>query len=149
MKYTAFEQAAVEASTGVKEIDAEIERLKTKRELLQTLVHQLLTVLPYGSDANSSETPARLSNNSPAPAADLSSFSSDLAETKSYSLPKEEWPAASPVATAEAEDAGQPSFADLLSQSKSFSLRNEGWPASSSESRGFRERLDRASIECA
>ena len=50
MKYSAFEQAAVEASAGAKEIDAEIGRLKAKRQALENLVRQLLAVLPTSGE---------------------------------------------------------------------------------------------------
>lgn len=49
MKYSAFEQAALEASAGLREIDAEIERLKAKKEaleLLQASARQLLASEP-------------------------------------------------------------------------------------------------------
>lgn len=53
MNLIVFEQAAVEASAGLQEVDAEIEQLvarrqvlESKKELLDALVHQLLLVLP-------------------------------------------------------------------------------------------------------
>jgi hypothetical protein len=94
MKYSAFEQAAIEASAGLKEIDAEFEQLEarkqsleSKRELLETLVHQLLMVLP-SNQAFSADAAA-----SGAPAAKASSFSNGAPEGKSFSQRKEEWPA--------------------------------------------------------
>lgn len=91
MKYSAFEQAAIEASAGLKEIDAEFEQLEarkqtleSKRELLETLVHQLLLVLPTAeSDKGGvlAGTPAKSSSFASAP------------DAKSFSQRKEEWPA--------------------------------------------------------
>lgn len=46
MRYNVFEQAAVEATIGAKEIDAEIERLKARKEVLETLMRQLSMALP-------------------------------------------------------------------------------------------------------
>ncbi len=46
MKYSTFEQAAIEANIGVKEIDAEIERLKARRDVLETLMRQISMALP-------------------------------------------------------------------------------------------------------
>ncbi len=89
MKYSAFEQAAIEASAGLKEIDAEFEQLEarkqtleSKRELLETLVHQLLLVLPTAE-----------SDKAAAPAAKPSSFANATPDAKSFSQRKEEWPA--------------------------------------------------------
>lgn len=140
MRYSTFEEAAVEASTGVKEIDAEIERLMAKRDALDTLVRQLSAVLPMIADAGSagksgsaSETPA-----------EPFSRAEGLAEARPYPVRKEEWPSYAPAgAETEAPAAmEQPSFTDLLSQGNSYSLRHEGWPASSpSDQRGIRERL--------
>jgi hypothetical protein len=56
MKYTALEQAAGEARAGIKEIDAEIDRLEAQRELLEVfemLVCRVLTVLPMSAETNS------------------------------------------------------------------------------------------------
>lgn len=146
MKYSAFEQAAVEASTGVKEIDAEIERLRAKRELLTTLMHQLLAVLPTKNDsASSSDGGARAGEIAPAGDAEPASFADSAAESNgaSSSARKEEWSGYSAVAVASDTAVAEKSpFADLLTQTKPFSLRNEGWPAASpSDQRGIRERL--------
>lgn len=54
MKYRLIEQAADEARAGIEELDAEIDRLSARRELLQildALVHQALTVLPMSAEA--------------------------------------------------------------------------------------------------
>lgn len=62
MNYIVFEQAAVEASAGLQEVDAEIEQLVARRQLLEskkvlldTLVNQLLLVLPNGNPDCSAE----------------------------------------------------------------------------------------------
>ncbi len=52
MRFAVFEQAASEARAGMKEIDAEIDRLKARRELLEvleTISRQLLTVVPMNA----------------------------------------------------------------------------------------------------
>jgi hypothetical protein len=100
MKYSAFEQAAIEASAGLKEIDAEFEQLEarkqaleSKRELLETLVHQLLMVLPTSNQsfpADGSEKPGPLTA---ASTTKPSSFATGASDSKSFSLRKEEWPA--------------------------------------------------------
>jgi hypothetical protein len=97
MKYSAFEQAAIEASAGLKEIDAEFEQLEAKkhsleekRELLETLVHQLLMVLPTRAQASSSDEADKAGAD--APAARSSSFLNSIAE-KPFAQRKEEWPA--------------------------------------------------------
>ncbi|MGA7884962.1 MAG: hypothetical protein WCA44_04405 [Acidobacteriaceae bacterium] len=62
MKYIVFEEAAVEASAGLQEVDEELEQLvartqvlESKKQLLDTLVHQLMMVLPAGHRECSSE----------------------------------------------------------------------------------------------
>lgn len=62
MRYSAFEQAAVEANIGMKELDAQIERvaaqveqLKAKKDLLQTLSYQLSTLRPQDVQAATAE----------------------------------------------------------------------------------------------
>jgi len=52
MRQSVFEQAAAEARVGIVEIDAEIDRLKARRELLEVLesmARQLLTVVPMST----------------------------------------------------------------------------------------------------
>lgn len=56
MRYSMFEQAAAEASYGVKEIEgqiaqlqAQLDQLKGKRDLLDSLSSQLLSVRPEGT----------------------------------------------------------------------------------------------------
>jgi hypothetical protein len=152
MRYSTFEQAAAEASAGVQEIDAEIQQLTAKRELLQTLAHQLLAVLPAlaeAAPANGGNNGGRLLDN---PAAEHPSWANGAADDHSYSSGNEESPAwssadgaPSPAGTApeaEAPAAEQPAFAELLSQNKPYSLRNEGWPSSSAvDQRGLRRLL--------
>lgn len=88
MKYSTFEQAAVEASSGLREIDSEIERLKAKRVLLDTLVRQLSAVLPMITEA----TPADDTNKAGAPAAEQPSFTDVVPDDKAYSLRTDGWP---------------------------------------------------------
>ena len=90
MKYSAFEQAAVEASAGIKEIDAEIDKLRARKELLEvleTLVHQLLSVLPR----NAAAVPVGKAFD--ASVAEQPSFVSSAPEEESDSPRNEEWPA--------------------------------------------------------
>lgn len=62
MKYSVFEQAAVEAGAGLQEVDAELEQLlarkqnlESKKELLDSLVNQLMLVLPAGHRERSAD----------------------------------------------------------------------------------------------
>jgi hypothetical protein len=62
MKYSVFEEAAVEAGGGLQEVDAELaqlsarrQSLESKKELLDTLVQHLTMVLPAGHRECSSE----------------------------------------------------------------------------------------------
>lgn len=55
MNYSAFEQAAAEASRGMQEVETQLEQLKaqigqlqSKKDLLSTLSSQLLSVRPAG-----------------------------------------------------------------------------------------------------
>lgn len=104
MKSGAFEQAAIEACAGKREIDAEINRLKVRRdllELLETLVRNLLVVLSMRTEASRGGR-------------------SDNADTKSDA------PAAlqpSGVTSPETTGAEQVSLASLLSQSNALSRK--------------------------
>lgn len=104
MKSLVFEQAAIEASAGKTEIDAEINRLKARRELLKvldTLVRHVLAVASMSTEA-------------------IPAYRSDNADTKS------EAPLAlqpSDVSSPETAGAEQFSFANLLSQSNALSRR--------------------------
>ena len=145
MKYSTFEQAAAEASAGVQEIDSEINRLMAKRDLLETLAHQLLTALPKLAEA----TPRLTSGESQGaamvdpPAAQQPSYAHEAAEPNSYSTQPEEWstsPAASPAPETEAAATEQPSYMDALTPNKPYSLRNGGWPSSAPvDQRGLRQ----------
>ncbi|HTV16086.1 MAG TPA: hypothetical protein VME68_15300 [Acidobacteriaceae bacterium] len=145
MKYSTFEQAASEASAGVREIDAEINRLMAKRDLLETLANQLLTVLPQLAEA----APRLTSGESqvatmPDPsAAQQTTYPNETAEPHSYSSQSQEWsgaPAESPAPETEPAAAEQSSYMDSLTPSKPYSLRNGGWPASAPvDQRGLRQ----------
>lgn len=74
MRYSAFEQAAAEATIGVREIENQLEQLKTqldqlaaKRDLLETLSRQLLTLRPNGADASSHDTSREMAPAAEAP----------------------------------------------------------------------------------
>jgi hypothetical protein len=143
MRYSTFEQAAAEASAGVQEIDAEIQRLEEKRELLQTLAHQLLAVLPTlaaAAPANGGNNGRRLLDNPPA---EHPSWGNGADDGHAYSTQNEEVQASSSNGTSPEEQAPaaeQPAFAELLAQNKPYSLRNEGWPSSSAvDQRGLRQ----------
>jgi hypothetical protein len=145
MKYSAFEGAAAEASAGVKEIDAEINRLLAKRDLLERLAHQLLSVLASSTEAIPADGDDKAGAMPDDPAAQQPSYSNGVAEAKFNSIGQEEWPASSVAGSASEPDEAateQPSYSDHLTQSKPYSLRNEGWPASSAvDQRGLRQLL--------
>lgn len=92
MRYSAFEQAAAEASIGVREIDsqldqlkAQLEQLKTKRDLLETLRRQLDAVRPGTAEAAAPEAPAL-----PEPVASHAAMEADpeLAGAAVYTAPR-------------------------------------------------------------
>jgi len=96
MKYSAFEQAALEASAGLKEIDAEIERLKAKKEaleLLQASARQLLATEPLKIEAFPANEGNRSSLVAYEPAVEPPSFASPVPERSSSSSAQEEWSA--------------------------------------------------------
>ncbi len=130
MKYTVLENAAVEASTGLHEIDAEIDQieakkvsLQAKREQLETVGRQLFTVLSALSEEQTSESGALTGTLAPetaaladaqpeaglAPVLEPETEAAPLVEMEAGSAPllQEEEPAFSPFATvadAPAED---------------------------------------------
>ena len=94
MRYSAFEQAAAEASIGVREIDsqldqlkAQLEQLKTKRDLLETLRRQLDSLRPASTEAAAPEAPAAPG---PEPVAAHAAMESDpeLAGAAVYNAPR-------------------------------------------------------------
>ena len=92
MRYSAFQQAAVEARAGINEIDAEIDRLKAKKELLEvleTLVRQVLAVQPVGAEATPVGGESKAVGARAATAAEPSA--GGLSEDKSDSPRSEEW----------------------------------------------------------
>jgi hypothetical protein len=126
MKYSAFEEAAVEASIGLREIDAEIEQLTAKRKMLGVLVQQLSAVLPLCAEENSADE----ANHAVATAADLSSGANGLPEDSSYSLRKNGWSPQPPAAAAaDAPAAEQFSAAKNLPEAKAALA--DGWPTHS------------------
>jgi len=90
MRYSAFEQAAAEASIGVREIDsqldqlkAQLEQLKTKRDLLETLRRQLDAVRPGTAEAAAPEAPL-----GPEPVATHMESDPELAGAAVYNAPR-------------------------------------------------------------
>lgn len=64
MRYSAFEQAAAEATLGVREVETQLEQLKSqmdqlksKRDLLDNLSRQLLQLRPSSGEGMSSDGP--------------------------------------------------------------------------------------------
>ncbi|MGB6133022.1 MAG: hypothetical protein WCC14_06430 [Acidobacteriaceae bacterium] len=143
MNYSTFEQAAVEASTGLREIDAEIERLNTKKALLEPLVRQLSAILPLMTEAGQADEVNNAGTAAVAPVAEQSFSTDGLPEGNSDSLRKAGWPTHTTAGTtADAPAVEQPSLAGALPEGKSFSLRTEGWPSGSTNgNRGIREIL--------
>jgi hypothetical protein len=140
MKNGVFEQAAVEASAGLKEIDAEIDRIEARKEsllanrqLLQEVGRQLCTVMSVISvDAPKEQAHEAAPAHEEAEAVPAEQILAAVAEPEQEAHPvhEEEAQELTPVgAAAEAPEAEAPTFADLLSQSKPYSLRNDGWPA--------------------
>ena len=101
MRYSAFEQAAAEATLGVREMESQMEQLKNqleqlkgKRDLLETLSRQLLTLRPANGEITADMIPpakseAPVPEAAPAP----SSFSapegeSEMAAAGVYSPPR-------------------------------------------------------------
>jgi hypothetical protein len=144
MRYSTFEQAAVEASAAVKEIDAEIQRLMAKRDLLETLAHQLKTVLPALAVATQADAgnQAGAPPNNPA-VVEQPVQANVAAESQTPSTKQDQWMAyAAATPPPEAPAAQRPSYAELLEQSKPYSLRNEGWPSTTpADQREFRQLL--------
>jgi hypothetical protein len=64
MKYSAFERALEEAAAGLRETEAEFERLKIKKEQLEALVENLRAILPL--DAASVEDVPKAEKAAPA-----------------------------------------------------------------------------------
>jgi hypothetical protein len=150
MRYSLFEQAAAEANSGMKEIDAEIQRLRGKRDLLATLAQQLAAVLPAltdGAPAGGGNKAGALPDSA---AAEHPHFANGAAESTVFATRQEDVPGDSSADTApssagaapetEVPATHEPSFAELLAQSKPYSLRNEGWPSSAAvDQRGLRQ----------
>lgn len=135
MKYSAFEQAAAEARAGIREIDAEIDRLKAHRELLEvfdTLARQVLTVLPMSSETTPSRPGAAPVGKFGAPGAGQPAHADGVPMGGSESLRREEQPPESPIQeTSAASEARQIPRADSPSQEEPRPIRSEGWPTSS------------------
>jgi hypothetical protein len=145
MNYSAFAEAAAEATAGLKEIDAEINRLMAQRDLLESLAHQLQSVVPADTRALPADVSSRTGARSDYPAEEHSSYTNGEADGGSYAHQQEQWSTHSADGTAQEPDAHaaeQPSYTESGSQSKPYSLRSDGWPASSAvDQRGLRKLL--------
>lgn len=109
MRYSAFEQAAVEASNGMKEIETQLEQLmaqmdqlKGKRDLLDTLSRQLSQLQPTGESMpvaaatpsiSATEAPAEMPALRPAvvSSADVAAEMAAAAAAYSARSLREEW----------------------------------------------------------
>jgi hypothetical protein len=154
MKNTIFEQAALEAGAGLKELDAQFDQLEAKKEellahrdLLESVGRHLFTVIsmaPNGTTDHAAHTdhteyaaePAvaveahdAIHEAAPAPEERVPfSFVDVHPEETDEHVPVEETASAAEE-TADAPATEPPTFAELLSQTKPYSLRNDGWPA--------------------
>lgn len=100
MRYSVFEQAAAEASLGTREIDAsieqfkaEIERLTSKRDLLDTVSRQLLSLRPTSGDAAPANVPKEVTAEAPA-LSSASAVEAEMAAMSAFSPARslrEEW----------------------------------------------------------
>lgn len=142
MKYEALQKAADEASAGLQEVVAELDRLEArrvallaKRESLQAVGHHLLTVMstlcnPMAAGPSVEQEPLR-----EAPAFEPALHTEALPEPEP--VPLEEASASMEDASVGTPDAAVPdapptpwpSLADLLAKSKPTTLRDEGWRA--------------------
>jgi hypothetical protein len=154
MKNTIFEQAALEAGAGLKELDAQFDQFEARREellahrdLLESVGRQLFTVIsmaPDGSTAHAehmTHTEHTRVATDPVEEHDTNheaalapeervpfSFVDAHPEEMDEHVPVEATASAAEE-TADAPAPEPPTFAELLSQSKPYSLRNDGWPA--------------------
>lgn len=135
MKYSAFEQAAAEARAGIREIDAEIDRLKAHRELLEvfeTLARQVLTVLPMSSETTPAGPGAAPVGKFGAPAAGEPAYASGVLKGGSESHRREEkLPESRIQETSNASEPRQIPRPDSPSQEEPGPIRSEGWSTSS------------------
>ena len=136
MNTSVLQQAAVEASAALEEIEAEIDQLESRKEFLQaqrdvldSIGRQLCTVLSM-IDAEASAVEAQ--DVAPAPEPVLSEAMLDAAyqpESAPEPAPRDE------VAATDAESHrvpdAVPTFADLASLTRPFSQRAKGWPSTS------------------
>lgn len=141
MKYEALQQAAVEASTELRRIVAEIDQLEAqrlgllaRRESLQVIGQQLLAVMSmFSASAPDDAVPAPETTET-----EPVVFATALPELRTEALPEpsadpippEEVPTISPADSVSEEVAAKwPSLVELLAKSKPSSLRDEGWRA--------------------
>jgi hypothetical protein len=143
MKYTVLENAAVEASTGLHEIDAEIDQIETrklslraKRESLETVGRQLCTVLSAISDGKTDNGGNDAGALTDAPAAEPAATVDAQPEVDSAPILQPEV-AAAPISQPEADSA------PLLQENAStFSLVGEPADAPAEEQPALEEALE-------
>ena len=124
MKYNVFEQAAVEANIGVKEIDAEIERLRARKEVLETLMRQLSMALPMLGEETEENKPEGATE---MPAPESASRREGLTNGKAQ---LDEWSSFISASKSQANAIPEPPYlADYRPQSNLLSLRVAGLPS--------------------
>ena len=123
MRYGVFEEAANEASLGVKEIDCQLEQisarmeeLKSKKVLLETLSRQLLSLASEGAVAGAEAAPADSQQMAERPAL-------DTPEKVDSSLAVRE---PEPVMAAATVDAGGPTPEGWFSRRYTSGIRSSG-----------------------
>jgi hypothetical protein len=125
VRYGVFEEAANEASLGVKEIDCQLEQisarmeeLKSKKALLETLSRQLLTLASEGAVAGAEAAPAAADSQQMAERPAL-----DTPEKVDSSLAVRE---PEPVMAVAAVDAGGPTPEGWFSRRYTSGIRSSG-----------------------
>ncbi|MGA7884961.1 MAG: hypothetical protein WCA44_04400 [Acidobacteriaceae bacterium] len=137
MKYDALQQAAVEASSELRKIVAELDQLEARRiglqarrEALNSIGRQLMTVMSMISAEAPTDEPVTVASAPELPASEPTIQAAALPEPEPEPFPEEEAPALAPADNAADRPAVKwPSFADLLAQGKPSTLRDEGWRA--------------------
>lgn len=138
MKYDALQQAAVEASVGLREIVEEIDRLEAreksllaKREALQAVGHHLLSVMSMIAETKPAPADVAADSLLELPVAEMTSLPEPPPELAASPRPQEEKPSPEFPAAAFPDVPGGkwPSLVELLARSKPSSLRDEGWQA--------------------
>ena len=133
MKYRVFEQAAAEARAEIQELDAEIDRLKAKRELLQVaeaLLRQVLAAVPMSTDALPADEAPPPDPRAGEAIAEPPAREEALPELDPGPLQRDEWLGSEPdYATAAAPPVVPSSSADMLPDHLVVSLQTEEMPS--------------------